>query len=327
VDDRYRFRTPTLDDAPAIGDLFVAERRADPLAPVLDTGFVLEVWTRTGFDLATDAWAVTDPSGALVGYGQVRFEEEDAIGSWGLVHPDHRGRGIGAALLDRIEARAVELAAGRAGVRFRHAVNAGDPAAADLVRARGLAPVHHFWHMQVDLDPHTATPAPIPPAPITIEGLDARGDLAAVHAILAEAFAEDWADIPGPLDRFVAEETASPTYDPSLWFLAWDGDTPVGTAAGGADGEAASIDWFGVARSHRGRGIGAALLRHAFAAFAARGVTQVRVSVDADNLTGATGVYERAGMRVVGRWDLWERALRGGRPGAPGTPATFPGPP
>jgi hypothetical protein len=38
-----------------------------------------------------------------------------------------------------------------------------------------------------------------------------------------------------------------------------------------------------------------------------RGLRRVRVNVDAENITGATGVYVRAGMRVVNRWDLWER--------------------
>ena len=39
----------------------------------------------------------------------------------------------------------------------------------------------------------------------------------------------------------------------------------------------------------------------------ARGLRRVRVNVDAENITGATAVYERVGMRVVNRWDLWER--------------------
>lgn len=57
----------------------------------------------------------------------------------------------------------------------------------------------------------------------------------------------------------------------------------------------------------RGRGIGAALLRHSFAAFAARGVRRLFLAVDAENPTGATVLYERVGMEVVKRWDLWER--------------------
>jgi GNAT superfamily N-acetyltransferase len=74
------------------------------------------------------------------------------------------------------------------------------------------------------------------------------------------------------------------------------------------------VDWLAVLDSHRGRGIGAALLHRSFASFAGRGVRRVRVNVDVENATGATGVYERAGMYVANRWDLWER---GPRPEAP----------
>ena len=33
------------------------------------------------------------------------------------------------------------------------------------------------------------------------------------------------------------------------------------------------------------------------------------MAVDAESPTGATALYERAGMRLVKRWDLWERRL------------------
>ena len=67
------------------------------------------------------------------------------------------------------------------------------------------------------------------------------------------------------------------------------------------------VDWLAVLGSHRGRGIAPALLHRSFAAFAARGLRRVRLNVDAQNVTGATAVYERVGMRVVNRWELWER--------------------
>jgi mycothiol synthase len=41
----------------------------------------------------------------------------------------------------------------------------------------------------------------------------------------------------------------------------------------------------------------------------ARGLRKVRLSVDAENPTGATRLYERAGMRVLRRSNTWERAL------------------
>ena len=30
-------------------------------------------------------------------------------------------------------------------------------------------------------------------------------------------------------------------------------------------------------------------------------------SSGAENTTGATALYERVGMRIINRWDLWER--------------------
>jgi mycothiol synthase len=36
---------------------------------------------------------------------------------------------------------------------------------------------------------------------------------------------------------------------------------------------------------------------------------KVRLGVDAENPTGATRLYERAGMRVLRRSNTWERVL------------------
>ena len=96
-------------------------------------------------------------------------------------------------------------------------------------------------------------------------------------------------------------------YDPALWLLARDGGVPVGALTASAGDDVGWVDYLAVLGSHRGRGIGSALLRRAFATFAARGLGRVRLNVDAENVTGATAVYERVGMRVVNRWDLWER--------------------
>jgi ribosomal protein S18 acetylase RimI-like enzyme len=54
----------------------------------------------------------------------------------------------------------------------------------------------------------------------------------------------------------------------------------------------------GVSPAYRRRGLGLALLRHAFAEFRRRGETKVGLGVDAQNPTGATRLYDRAGMHV-----------------------------
>lgn len=304
VPDGYLLRAPTPGDLDAVAAVVIADELDNAGQVVLGADFVEAESSRVG-DLATDAWMAVDGAGAIVGYAQVVLEEADAARSWGVVHPEHKGRGIGTALLERIETRAPELVADASTLRFRHAINAGDDAAAALLHARGLRPVHHFWHMQIDLV------GPIEPGPspegVQIGGIEPDEDLPAIHTLLDAAFADDRSHHPAPFDRWVEEETSTPMYDATLWLLARDGGTPVGVLTASAAEDRGWVDYLAVSASHRGRGVGAALLRHSFAMFADREIRRVLVSVDAQNPTGATGVYERVGMRIVNRWDQWER--------------------
>jgi mycothiol synthase len=303
--DGFRFRAPRSDDLDAVGDVLLADQRKDAVEPTIDADFVRQVWARSDFDLRTDAWVVTDRVGRIVGYGQVRRDEPDLVGSWGVVHPDLRGRGIGSALFDRIEMRAGELLQGVWPSRLRHSLNAADSAAAAMARDRGLRPIRHFWHMQIDLDGPVVAASPAHGIDISVS--DADNDLLAIHGILASAFKDDPGDHPEPFERWAQEQLTSPGYDPTLWFLARDRGAPVGVLIASPGEHVGWVDWLAVLESHRGRGIGSALLRHSFTALASRGLVRIRLNVDAENVTGATAVYERVGMRTVNRWDLWER--------------------
>jgi mycothiol synthase len=305
--DEHGLRAPTWDDLPAAAEVLAADDLDDAGQVVLDTGFLRGQWERPGFVLATDAWVAVDGAGTVVGYGQVTRDEEDVAASWGVVHPAHRGCGVGAALLDRIEARALELVAGEPGARFRHAVNAGDEAAAALLTARGLRLVRHFWHMCIDLP--AEVDAGRPPRGIDILEPRVPDDLRAVHAVLDRAFADHWDHHHEPFDRWAEDRAQGADYDPALWRLAWEDDLLVGALTAVVLEENGWVSLLGVRADRRGRGIAAALLRHAFAAFAARGVRSALLAVDAENPTGATALYESVGMSVVKRFDLWERPV------------------
>jgi mycothiol synthase len=300
----YTLRAPVRDDLTAIALMLAADDLDDAGENVLDEGLLRSNWERPGFEPTTDAWVMLDSAGTIVGYAQVASEDPGVVESWGAVHPEHRGRGLGTALLERIEERASRLILDQSTVRFRHAVNAGDGAAAALLESRGLRFVRHFWHMQVELaGPVEAGP---PPAGIAIGAIRSPDDLPDVHCVLETAFADHWDHQPRPYGHWVDQEASGPDYDPTLWLVARQAATVVGALTALAMGSRGWVGFLGVAAPYRGRGVATALLRHSFALFAARGIGRVALALDADNET-ATALYERAGMRVVKRRDLWER--------------------
>jgi mycothiol synthase len=310
----YRLRPPTRDDLAAVADVLAADDLDDAGEVVLDTGFLQGQWERPGFALVSDAWIAVGPDGTAVAYGQVTRDEPDVAGSWGVVHPAHRGRGLGSALLDRIEARAPALLPPDVREpKLRNAINAGDEAAAGMLRARGLRPVRHFWHMRIDLpapaDHEGPAPAPDARSPVTVTALRSTAELRAVHAVVDTAFEDHWGHESQPFDAWVEDFASGSSYDPDLWRLAWRGERLVGALTASILADRGWVNLLGVERESRGRGVAALLLRDAFAGFASRGVASVYLAVDAQNPTGATALYERVGMRTVKRWDLWERPL------------------
>jgi ribosomal protein S18 acetylase RimI-like enzyme len=57
--------------------------------------------------------------------------------------------------------------------------------------------------------------------------------------------------------------------------------------------------------------LGTALLRRAFIEFFRRGTRRVALAVDTQSLTGATRLYERAGMWVERLYSVYRKELRG----------------
>jgi ribosomal protein S18 acetylase RimI-like enzyme len=69
----------------------------------------------------------------------------------------------------------------------------------------------------------------------------------------------------------------------------------------------------GVRRPWRKRGLGLSLLTHSFGEFFRRGEQTIGLGVDAENPTGATRLYRRAGMQVADEYVIYLKELRSGR--------------
>lgn len=310
--DGFAARPPEDADRPAVRALVAACGVAEYGTP--DEAMIEGVemnWEKPGFARATDAWAIVAPDGRLAAYAHVGPADRAHLYAHAFVHPDATGQGIGTWLLSRIEARARERRAeGSAGedgtATLEQWVAATNHTARELLSAAGYAETRHMWGMAIALDD---TLPPVVPAGITIRACEGENDLRAAHAASEEAFQDHWHFEPRSFELFLATETAAERNDPSLWFLALDGDEVVGTAICEILPARGWLNTVGVRPAWRGRGIAIALLRHAFGEFHRRGLSEAALGVDAQNPTGATRVYERAGMHVERQYDVFEKEL------------------
>jgi ribosomal protein S18 acetylase RimI-like enzyme len=78
------------------------------------------------------------------------------------------------------------------------------------------------------------------------------------------------------------------------------------------DREMSYVMSLGVSRPWRRKGLALALLHHTFGEFYRRGKRKVALDVDAHSLTGATRLYEKAGMDVQRQSAVYEKELRSG---------------
>ena len=108
--------------------------------------------------------------------------------------------------------------------------------------------------------------------------------------------------------------TSREDFDPSLWFIAWDGRSAE-IAGYSLCRYRMGLGWvgtLGVRRAWRKRGLGEALLLHSFGEFYKRGTPTIGLGVDAQNPTSATRLYKKAGMYVAAEYVIYEKELRPG---------------
>lgn len=292
-------RSATSDDAAAVTELLRAAEtavRGTSIAGLQDT---LDWWRMV--DLASGSWVIEE-NGALVAGGMLVTLREDGD-FWAFVRPDQKGRGFGTALLKRAEQAAIA-----AGKRSLHAGTfAEDEDASAVLTARGYRDVRHYFTMVIEL----SEPPPAPEWPAGVRGDTIRYDEAsAFKDALDEAFAEEWGWERMDYDEWRRLRLDAPDTDLGLWFVVRD-DEEIAAAARCDAGRWGGgwVGAIGVRPRWRRRGLGLALLRHAFAEFHRRGERVVRLGVDAENPTGATRLYERAGMRVESEEIVYERML------------------
>jgi mycothiol synthase len=295
-----------MDDLDAAVEMFNADARSIIGVDEFVLDEVAIEWRTPGFEQETDTRIVLSPEGQVVGYCEVWDPKPHvSISCSGRVHPDHTNLGIGSYLLEWAQGRArqaISKAPPEAKVTMRCSTIDLNQAAEELFKGVGMQRVRYFLTMVVDLDDQ-------PPEPQWPEGIEIRTividrDEWPMTEAVIEAFRDHWGFVKRPIEeeheRWMHYIKNNDDFDPSLYFIAWDGDQIAGVSLcwkhAHDDHDMGWIDVLGVRRPWRKQGLGLALLLHSFGEFHQRGKLRAGLGVDAESLTGALRLYERAGM-------------------------------
>lgn len=311
---RFLVRSPQMNDLEAVLAVISACDLADDgmLNHTIDE--LRTFWQSPDFNLDTDAWLVATPEGRVIATADVD-RHHVRIYSFIRVHPDYRGQGIEPELLRLTEARArqlVSLAPVQARVALGSWISPADSTTRHLLEQSGYSLVRKFWRMEITID--QAPSSPIWPAGITVHTLVAGKEERAVYEMVEEAFQDHWGHLPSTYEEFEHWHIKQHSFDPTLWFLAFDGDQLAGGVLCDYQQDL-NLGWVGqvaVRRPWRRKGLGNALLLHAFAEFHRRGIRTIGLGVNSQNLTGATRLYEKVGMHVALQHNTYEKELRAG---------------
>lgn len=311
----FALRRPRRADLDEVVALIAAADLAAAGETLSSRDDLLADWGRLRFDLERNAWLVVTADGRPAAYAWV-FDSADhtCIDGQFLVHPDHQWRGLEAPLLEWVERFARVPAAAAPGGRVSLGVWCDrDDRRGELYRSAGFAHVRTFRRLRLALDRLPDDPlAYAPPPGLEVRRFTRDRDERATWDTCQDAFAEHFRFSAQPLEEW-RRSYFSEGVDTDLWFTAWDGDRLVGVVICYAEPYGGYVDQLAVRRPWRRRGLGGLLLLSAFTALRERGYAEAVLGVDADNETGAVGLYERLGMRTSTIHDFYEKILRDGR--------------
>jgi mycothiol synthase len=312
----FMVRGARMEDVKPVAQLILDVCTADGDPNVAMTPEEVErEWRTPGYELEKNTWIVETADGRIVGYEE--FDNDYAHASLrgdGYVHPEYKGLGIGTTMLRMLEARAreeMELAEADLRVFIRNGMAIGDTVAREMHEAEGYRPIRFSWRMEIKLDEPPR--APIWPTGIKLRSFVVEEHEHALFEADEEAFRDHFGHTPGTLEHWQHHMSGREDFDPSLWFIAWDGDQIAGYSLCRYQMGSGWVGTLGVRRPWRKRGLGEALLLHSFDEFFKRGMQMIGLFVDAQNPTGATRLYKKAGMQVAAEYVFYEKEMRSGR--------------
>jgi mycothiol synthase len=311
----YQLLHPTMDDLNTVSELLQVCDIAEYGVPDVMPDELRAMWQAPSFHLDTDAVMVKAPNNQLVGYADMEQRQHTKLFTYVRVRPGYENQGIGEQLLQLAEAwgrQQMAEADPEARITLNSWASSKNEAMQQLLERAGFKAIRHNWRMEIEME---AAPAePLWPAGISVRtfqpGMDRQ-----VFEMIDTAFQDHWGHLPGNFEDWRHWMIGKETFDPTLWFLAFEGEQIAGGAlcADNIDTNTGWVDQLAVLRPWRRKGVGLALLQQAFGEFYKRGRHKVGLGVDSQNLTGAVRLYERADMHVARQYISYQKELRAGK--------------
>lgn len=300
-----RLRPFCWDDLEPLVALMACCEEEDRTGEAIQPEIVRLGFTTPGRDPEKTVQLLEDESGELIASCSAWPTpglEIDTIQIGARIHPAYRSADLYTSLLGLAEerARTLHVPSGRP-TELQSNVKSRPAMWRDAVDAAGYAPVRWFIDMRRAL--RDELPEPRIPDGFTIRFLDSGIEPLDLKHALDEAFLDHWNPQEITDEQFL-HWTSSTVFRADLSAVALDAS---GRVVGGTIGvvrdvdarageREARVEVLGVRKAFRGRGLGRALLATCFAKMSAGGMVLVSLDVDADNPTGATGLYRSVGF-------------------------------
>lgn len=312
-------------DYPEAVDLINAADRAVTGHNILTVEQLASDMSQSDTDIEMDTRVIFSPTGKMIGYADYWPGPEPHVRMHGFtrIHPDHKGEGVGTALTDWQEQRSMrELKNAPEGLKVtlgqRIYSTQGNGRA--FLEGRGYRHLRSSYRMKIDLN--DAIPEPVWPEGVVVRTIQrTEEDLRQVLRAQQEAFLDHYGVTPEPFETYFEHQyhylMHDSNYDLSASYVVLDGDEVAAesiNAVAVADDQ--STGWIGtlsVRRPWRKQGLGLALLYASFREMRRRGKKAVGLYVDAENLTGALRLYQKAGMSIEVENCYYEKEYRSGK--------------
>jgi mycothiol synthase len=259
-------------------------------------------------------------NGKIIGFGRVwwilKSDGTRAYPHFALLLPQWRGKGIRRAMLRHNERRLLKIAEDHPKDNSRVFETWAADTEMDwesLLVAEGYKPVRYtFEMMRPNLEDIPDLPLP--------EGLEVRPakpeHYRRIWDAAGEAFQDHWGATEWREEWFERFQELS-FFNPELWQVAWDGDEVAGMVLNFIHQEENAkynrkrgyTEEICVRRHWRKKGLARALIARSFKVLKDHGMTEAALAVDAENITGALGLYESMGFRTVKRHATYHKNL------------------